>query len=199
MFYLLMVGLVGIPLTILDRCVIALSTALWFRRTRSTVPADGFYHATGNVLDTIDLHRGTGQLGNGLYLHPGFVAPSDRFVLKITGAPLTTTTEVAAYHIRYVIATGHYCIAMILSVFYPKAESLTNQWVSPILWMPDRIFAPEFGYPWDRRQWRLSDSPRNRRWLEQCELQWITIANDGTVTEDPHCPPILAWIRSSIP
>lgn len=186
--YLLIAFLIGLPLVVMDRLLVAPVVATVRSRVLVCMPTNNFFHATSQRFQVLDLTKGTGQLGNGLYLHKGFVTQWDCIALEIIPTePLKTLHVVKPYAWQYILSTGHY----LLSSGLPH-----NLWSHSLMlryiWPQDRVVSPEFAYPRHYRQIRLTDSPRNRQWLETAKLQWIQQTPEGIKNLDVP-PPRLVW------
>ena len=186
--YLLVALLVGAAFTAIDRLFITLIVRLAIPRSFRCGSAGRWFHATAQPFLVLDLTTGTGQLGQGLYLHREFVTRWDRSALEITPAqPLDDLHVARPYAWQYFIATGHY----ILSMWIPK-KVCSNAIVSRYVWPKDRVEAPEFAYPGIYHQIRLADSPRNRQWLETAQMRWIRLTPEENISL-PDAPPTFAW------
>ena len=186
--YLLIALLVGAVFTAIDRFFIAPIVRLVIPRSFRSYSVGRLFHATGEPFLVLDLTTGTGQLGHGLYLHKEFVTRWDQIALEIIPTQsLDDLYIVGPYTWQYIIATGHY----ILSIRQPK-KTCSNTILSQYVWHQDRIEAPEFAYPRIYHQIRLTDSLRNRLWLETAQLRWVKLSPEGIVCL-PNAPPTFAW------
>ena len=196
MGYLLVAGFIGLPLTILDRTIFACITRVWFAVHACDTRADCWYHATDHPLDSLDLSTGVGQLGSGLYLHPGFVSPADRFALELeSDQSLDSVDVVSPWSWRYTVSVGHYFLAKtVLEWFGPTIVHKAHALIDRVVFSTDRVQAPEFAYPWRQRQLRLGDSARNRRWLRTTQVWAVAWDAKGCVVVrtrlQPQLPPI---------
>jgi hypothetical protein len=196
--YLLLVLVMGIPCALADRLIMAPLTSLCFLPCRrAQLDPSGFYHATDKPFAHIDLAKGKGQLGHGLYLQIGFVSPCDRLALEARWSDFPEDwLDVPEWSWRYAASVGHYFVTALLpSRLIPSLNDVIDATVFPV----DRIRAPEFGYPWGLRQVRLADSARNRSLLRSANFRWVAISSTGTVTPLTDPPPTPAEASPATP